>query len=57
MRMDHLRHEKYKNKRSENTFKLINISINGMAFEFNLLQWLQAITGVDRDAKVFSSAS
>ena len=55
--MDHLRHQKYKNKRSENTFKLINISINGMAFEFNLLQWLQAITGVDRDAKVLSSAS
>ena len=28
--MDHLRHEKYKNKRLENNFKLINISINDM---------------------------
>ena len=28
--MDHLRHQKYKNKRLENNFKLINISVNDM---------------------------
>ena len=28
--MDHLRHQKYKNKRLQNNFKLINISINYM---------------------------
>ena len=28
--MDHLRHQKYKNKRLENKFKSINISINDM---------------------------
>ena len=28
--MDHLRHQKYKNKRLQNNFKLINISINDM---------------------------
>ena len=28
--MDHLRHQKYKNKRLENNFKTINISINDM---------------------------
>ena len=28
--MDHLRHQKYKNKRLENNFKPINISINEM---------------------------
>ena len=28
--MDHLRHQKYKNKRLENKFKIINISINDM---------------------------
>ena len=26
--MDHLRHQKYKNKRLENNFKLINLSMN-----------------------------
>ena len=28
--MDHLRHQKHKNKRLENNFKPINISINNM---------------------------
>ena len=28
--MDHLRHQKYKNKGLENNFKLINISVNDM---------------------------
>ena len=28
--MDHLKHEKYKNKRLENIFMTINISINDM---------------------------
>ena len=28
--MDHLRHQKYKNKRLENNFKTINTSINDM---------------------------
>ena len=28
--MDHLRHQKYKNKRLGNNFKTINISINDM---------------------------
>ena len=28
--MDHLRNQKYKNKRLENNFKIINISINDM---------------------------
>ena len=28
--MDHLRHQKYKNKRLENNFKPIHISINDM---------------------------
>ena len=28
--MDHLRHQKYKNKRLENNFKPINIFINDM---------------------------
>ena len=28
--MDHLRHQKYKNKRLENNLKTINISINDM---------------------------
>ena len=28
--MDHLKHQKYKNKRLENNFKLINIAINYM---------------------------
>ena len=40
-----------------NNFFSQYIRIDFMAFEFNLLQWLQAITGVDRDAKVLSSAS
>ena len=31
--MDHLRHQKYKNKRLENKFKIINISVNDM-YEF-----------------------
>ena len=30
MKMDHLRHQKYKNKRSKHNFKIINISINDM---------------------------
>ena len=28
--MDHLRHQKYKNKRLENNFKTSNVSINHM---------------------------
>ena len=28
--MDHLRHQKYQNKRFKNKFKIINISINDM---------------------------
>ena len=28
--MDNLRHQKYKNKRLQNNFKIINISINDM---------------------------
>ena len=28
--MDHLRHQKYKNKQSKHNFKIINISINDM---------------------------
>ena len=30
IRADHLRHQKHKNKRLENNFKTINISINDM---------------------------
>ena len=30
IQMDHLRHQKYKNKQLENNFKPINISINGI---------------------------
>ena len=30
IRTDHLRHRKHKNKRLENNFKTINISINDM---------------------------